>query len=73
VLEQSACDDPGMDKIMVCAGFSPRTTSRRPTWPARSDGNGEAGAGDDGKDHPDRPYLAVPGLRRSVESWITKY
>jgi len=29
VLEQSACDDPGMDKIMVCAGFSPRMTRRR--------------------------------------------
>jgi hypothetical protein len=48
VLEQSACDDPDMDKIMVCVGLLYPYDQKPPlrpeavfTWPARSDGNGK--------------------------------
>ena len=40
--EQSACDHPGMDKIMACAGSLYPYDQKEPlTWPARGDGNGK--------------------------------
>jgi len=74
VLEQSACDDPGMDKIMVCVGsLPPYDQKESQAWPARSDGNGKQEPAKTGRDRPGRPHAAVPGLRRPAGSWITKY
>jgi hypothetical protein len=74
VLEQPACDDPGMGKIMACAGvLSPDDQKASPHGLREATATGKQETVTMGKDRPDRPYVAVPGLRRPAGSWITKY
>jgi hypothetical protein len=63
-----------MDKIMVCAGvLSPHDQKASPRGRRETTATGKQEPANEGKDRPDRPYFAVPGLWRPAGSWITKY
>jgi hypothetical protein len=63
-----------MGKIMVCAGLlSPHDHKASPRGLREATATGTQEPVTRGKDRPDRPSVAVPGLRRPAGSWITKY